>query len=130
MTEAINKHGELSPEYELLVCHTCSMAFVLLDRHPSFGTLELHCPYCSTTDHAICYFAEETFESIVWQEQLDSRKELLGLKTGDEDWEVPVQVSRDVHMSSYTCGSCEQGFLATPDAGSCPRCGKPTSHKQ
>ena len=124
MTDAINKHGELSAEYELLSCHTCSMPFVLLDRHSSFGTLELHCPYCSTTDHAICFFAEESFESIAWQEQLNSRKELLGLKTGDEAWEVPVQVGRGVHLSSYTCGSCEQGFLATVEAKCCPRCGK------
>ncbi|MCA9912654.1 MAG: hypothetical protein KC496_04880 [Anaerolineae bacterium] len=123
MTNAINKHGELSPEYDLLAYHTCSTPFVLLDRHPSFGTLELHCPYCSTTDHAISFFAEDTFESITWQEQLDLRKDLLRKKTGDGAWEVPVQVGRGVHLSSYTCGSREQGFLATVEAKCCPRCG-------
>jgi DNA-directed RNA polymerase subunit RPC12/RpoP len=124
MTETINKHGELSPEYELLLCHTCSMPFVLLDRHPSLGPQELHCPYCSTRDHAICFFAEDTFESIAWQEQLDLRKDLLRMKTGDEAWEVPVQVGKGIHLSSFTCGSCRQGFLATAEAKGCPVCGK------
>ncbi len=130
MTEAINKHGELSPEYELLVCHTCSMPFALLDRHPSFGTQELHCPYCSTRDHAICFFAEDTFESMAWQENLDLRKELLQERTGVGDWQVLVQVGKGVQLSAHTCGFCDLAFLATVEAKWCPRCGKPNCLEQ